>query len=276
MCVIVFPRLARWSTSTRMVLCSWHMLEQRWDKDCTPRWCRYGSTSPVLVWIQGQQQRIEKDKLRLEKRKKNTRKKARRFAANYNGQRWKMLPSQFDHWWNPSGETSGRLSSGLFSQFQSLSLSFSILCCCPQIRKCYCFLPFNGLGSSDPMLIVHHSVCNSHTKADLPRSSPPTLAGLMMLLLPWMNKKKKKKRTIRPHEINCVFGVSRPTLISQPTVSFFFFFFFFFFFCNRALPVASSPRSGQRRTWLIFAKQIEIFQVNAWLATFKARNANLK
>ena len=38
-----------------------------------------------------------------------------------------------------------------------------------------------------------------------------------------------------------------------------------------ALPLASSPLSDQRRTWLLFAEQIEIFQVNAWLATFKAR-----
>ena len=45
---------------------------------------------------------------------------------------------------------------------------------------------------------------------------------------------------------------------------------------KRALPVASSLLSEQRRTWLIFAEQIEIFQVKAWLATFKARNANLK
>ena len=44
---------------------------------------------------------------------------------------------------------------------------------------------------------------------------------------------------------------------------------------KRALPVASSPLSEQRKTWSIFAKQIEIFQVKAWLATFKARNANL-
>ena len=28
--------------------------------------------------------------------------------------------------------------------------------------------------------------------------------------------------------------------------------------------------------WLPFAEQIEIFQVKAWLAIFKARNANLK
>ena len=34
--------------------------------------------------------------------------------------------------------------------------------------------------------------------------------------------------------------------------------------------------SDQQRTSLIFAEQIEIFQVKAWLATFKARNANLK
>ena len=40
--------------------------------------------------------------------------------------------------------------------------------------------------------------------------------------------------------------------------------------------VASSPLSVQQRTCLIFAKQIEIFQVKAWLATFKAGNANLK
>ena len=45
--------------------------------------------------------------------------------------------------------------------------------------------------------------------------------------------------------------------------------------CKRALPVASSPLSEQRKTWSIFATQIEIFQVKAWLATFKARNANL-
>ena len=45
---------------------------------------------------------------------------------------------------------------------------------------------------------------------------------------------------------------------------------------KRALPGASSPLSEQRRTWLIFADQIEIFQVKAWLATFKARNANPK
>ena len=44
---------------------------------------------------------------------------------------------------------------------------------------------------------------------------------------------------------------------------------------KRALPVMSSPLSEQRKTWSIFAKQIEIFQVKAWLATFKARNANL-
>ena len=83
-----------------------------------------------------------------------------------------------------------------------------------------------------------------------------------------------KKKRLRPHEINCVFGVSRPTVISQPTVS--LFVCLFVCFCTRAPPVASSPRSEQRRTWLIFAKQIEIFQVKAWLATFKARNANLK
>ena len=41
-------------------------------------------------------------------------------------------------------------------------------------------------------------------------------------------------------------------------------------------PQASSPQSEQRRTWLLFAEQIEIFQVKAWLSTFKARNANLK
>ena len=45
--------------------------------------------------------------------------------------------------------------------------------------------------------------------------------------------------------------------------------------CKRALPVVSSPLSEQQKTWSIFAKQIEIFQVKAWLATFKARNANL-
>ena len=44
---------------------------------------------------------------------------------------------------------------------------------------------------------------------------------------------------------------------------------------KRALPVVSSPLSEQRETWSIFAKQIEIFQVKAWLATLKARNANL-
>ena len=44
---------------------------------------------------------------------------------------------------------------------------------------------------------------------------------------------------------------------------------------KRALPVMSSPLSEQRKTWSIFAKQIEISQVKAWLATFKARNANL-
>ena len=43
-----------------------------------------------------------------------------------------------------------------------------------------------------------------------------------------------------------------------------------------ALRVTSSPLSEQRRTWLIFGEQIEIFQVKTWLATFKARNANLK
>ena len=42
-----------------------------------------------------------------------------------------------------------------------------------------------------------------------------------------------------------------------------------------ALPVASPPLSEQRKTWSIFAKQIEIFQVKAWLATFKARKENL-
>ena len=45
---------------------------------------------------------------------------------------------------------------------------------------------------------------------------------------------------------------------------------------KRALPVASSPLSEQRRTRLLFAEQIEIFQVKYWLDTFKARNANLK
>ena len=45
---------------------------------------------------------------------------------------------------------------------------------------------------------------------------------------------------------------------------------------KRALPLASSLLSEQRRMWLIFAEQIEIFRVKAWLATFKARNANLK
>ena len=44
---------------------------------------------------------------------------------------------------------------------------------------------------------------------------------------------------------------------------------------KRALPMASSPLGEQRRTWSIFAKQIEIFQVKAWLATFKSRNAYL-
>ena len=43
-----------------------------------------------------------------------------------------------------------------------------------------------------------------------------------------------------------------------------------------ALPVASSPLSEQRRTRLLFAQQIEVFQVKAWLATFTARNANVK
>ena len=38
----------------------------------------------------------------------------------------------------------------------------------------------------------------------------------------------------------------------------------------------SSPLSQQRRTCLLFAEQIEIFQVKYWLDTFKARNANLK
>ena len=45
---------------------------------------------------------------------------------------------------------------------------------------------------------------------------------------------------------------------------------------KRALPVARSPLSEQRRSWLIFAEQIEIFEVKAWLATLKARSANLK
>ena len=45
---------------------------------------------------------------------------------------------------------------------------------------------------------------------------------------------------------------------------------------NRALPVAGSPLSEQRRTWVIFAEQVEIFRVKAWLATFKARNTQLK
>ena len=45
---------------------------------------------------------------------------------------------------------------------------------------------------------------------------------------------------------------------------------------KRALPVVSSPLSEQRRACLIFAERIEIFHVKAWLATFKARNANLK
>ena len=45
---------------------------------------------------------------------------------------------------------------------------------------------------------------------------------------------------------------------------------------KRALPVASSPLTKQRRIWLVFAEQINIFQVKAWLSTFKARNANLK
>ena len=40
--------------------------------------------------------------------------------------------------------------------------------------------------------------------------------------------------------------------------------------------VASSPQTEQQRTWLIFANQIEIFQVKAWPATFKATNVNLK
>ena len=43
---------------------------------------------------------------------------------------------------------------------------------------------------------------------------------------------------------------------------------------KRAPPVMSSPRSEQQRTWLIFAKKIEIFQVKAWLATFKSIYAN--
>ena len=42
------------------------------------------------------------------------------------------------------------------------------------------------------------------------------------------------------------------------------------------LPIARCPQSEQQRTWLVFAEQIEIFQVKAWLATFRARNANLK
>ena len=45
---------------------------------------------------------------------------------------------------------------------------------------------------------------------------------------------------------------------------------------NWALPAVSSLQSEQRRTWLIFAKQIEILQVKVWLATFKAKNANLR
>ena len=45
---------------------------------------------------------------------------------------------------------------------------------------------------------------------------------------------------------------------------------------KRALPVASCSLSRQRRTSLIFAEQIEIFQAKAWLTTFTARNANPK
>ena len=42
------------------------------------------------------------------------------------------------------------------------------------------------------------------------------------------------------------------------------------------LPVASSLLSEQRRTWLILDEQMKIFQAKPWLATFIARNANLK
>ena len=42
-------------------------------------------------------------------------------------------------------------------------------------------------------------------------------------------EKLRKKKKIRPHEINCVFGVSRPTVMFQPNVSFFFFFLFIIF-----------------------------------------------
>ena len=45
---------------------------------------------------------------------------------------------------------------------------------------------------------------------------------------------------------------------------------------SELFPLASSPLSEQRRTWLLFAEQIEIFQVKACQDTFKARNANLK
>ena len=77
--------------------------------------------------------------------------------------------------------------------------------------------------------------------------------------------------TNRPHEINCVRGFLTNRDFSADCE-----FFLFFFFGNRALPVASSPRSEQRRTWLIFAKHIEILQVKAGLHTFKARSVNLK
>ena len=46
--------------------------------------------------------------------------------------------------------------------------------------------------------------------------------------------------------------------------------------CKRAFPIACSPLSEQRRTRLIFAEQINVFQVKAWQAAFKAWNANLK
>ena len=40
---------------------------------------------------------------------------------------------------------------------------------------------------------------------------------------------EKLRKKIRPHEINCVFGVSRPTVMFQPNVSFFFFLIYYFF-----------------------------------------------
>ena len=45
---------------------------------------------------------------------------------------------------------------------------------------------------------------------------------------------------------------------------------------KRAHPVASSPLSEQRRTWLLFCRADRNLSSKAWLATFKARNANLK